>query len=106
MMAGLYPHANVRTMVGPAEISLLLIYTSDPFLHRCSGCLHLYSRSSRPCFAGNANATTNFSLPRYCLPSILLQGNNSRLSTPLLAAICFAICTEADTYLEACGDRG
>src|SRR5882762_6308651 len=43
MMVGLHPHANVRTMVAPAEISLLLTYTLDPFLHRCSGCVHPYS---------------------------------------------------------------
>ena len=33
MIAGLHPHADVRTMVGPAEISLLLTYMLDPFLH-------------------------------------------------------------------------
>jgi len=41
----------------------------------------------------------------YYFASILLQGNNGRLPTPmlaLLAVICFAICIEADTYLEAC----
>ena len=53
MMTDLHPHANVRTMVGPAEISLLLILS----------CIST-AVGSHPYFAGNANATTGFLLLR------------------------------------------
>src|SRR5467141_3523677 len=72
MMVGLHPHANVRTMVAPAEISLLLTCTLDPFLHRCSGCVHPYSpRFSLLLCCNHKLLTTTVHFA-----SILLQGNN------------------------------